>query len=191
MCTTSQFIFLCNHKASNAFRDGVCPRPEVPNCYRDHPRAIIVPDLCWSCKREFANMSRRERNDLMKTEFGDRYARVAANEEPPNQFWHIPSRCFVDPGFQRHDPFAADRIKQEIEALENDRYAQSRGEPMMNFRQQFHNVKAVYRHRFRPSPVRYVIPPAACCEGTRIRCWQGLKKLATGKHIDNRCRSGF
>lgn len=188
MCTTSQFFFVCNHAATDQFRDGVCTRPDVPDCYREPPNIIMLPNLCVGCKHKFDSLPRSRQDDILQGELGKRFDWAYANEQPMNQIWQIPSRCFIDPGFQRHDPFAADRIKQEIEAFENRKCPL--GVPLRGIRQQFNRTTPPYVPGKSTSYI-YRWPPAPCCEGTMIRCWQGLKKLASGKHIDNRCQSGF
>lgn len=190
MCTTTQFFFVCGHAATDQFRDGVCARPDVPNCYRDHPRAITLPKLCVACQQKYNELSSTQKRDVMHGEIGRRHEWATANEQPMNQIWQIPSRCFIDPGFQRIDPFAADGIKQEIEAFENGRYPPNWVIPPLNFRKRLNVPKPTTVYK-RPPQVMYRMPPAPCCQSTMIRCWQGLKKVATGRHIDNRCRSGF
>lgn len=107
MCTAIQFLFKCRHQATRYFRVRVCSYVGSPSC-QIKKTSIPIPKMCHDCKRA------AERIDPAlpeKIEFSERQHQHKTIL-PDNYVWHIPTRCFHDPGFARLDPFAADRAKQ-------------------------------------------------------------------------------
>jgi len=93
MCTTRRYLFLCSHPATHRFRNEICDLPGVRGCrVRDYNVRLRHP--CSKC-----------RNRGM--------ASVYTGEQEPeyDDTWHIPSRCFVNVGFQKLDPFRVDSIE--------------------------------------------------------------------------------
>lgn len=90
MCTTRRYLFLCSHPATHRFRNETCESPSVRSCQiRDYNVYLRHP--CQKCRsRGMASMYTGEQ----EPEYSD--------------IWHIPSRCFVDVGFQKLDPFKKD-----------------------------------------------------------------------------------
>ena len=87
MCTTRRYHFLCSHPATHRFRNEVCESPSVRGCLvKDF--TVYLRHPCQKCRnRGMASMHTGEQ----EPEYGD--------------VWHIPSRCFVDVGFRKLDPF--------------------------------------------------------------------------------------
>lgn len=108
-----------------------------------------------------------------------------------NWSWHVPRRCFTDPGFQRVDPFAADRFKQLIEATEQRRreaYGPGACDPTRQGRHGWWNGQ-----QWTTSAVRYSLPIGPCCAQAQLTKWlkeQSSKKVRDlGPHDEDRCFS--
>lgn len=92
MCTTSQYLYFCSHPASYRFRTGICPNPASSSCrIRDENCVLHFP--CHRCSAKTRSMGERSKRTT------DTNIMIAKNT------WHIPSRCFIDIGFQNLDPF--------------------------------------------------------------------------------------
>jgi len=86
MCTTRQYLFLCSHPATHRFRNAVCDAPSVWGC-RIHDFNVYLRLPCTKCA-----------DRGMPAMYGQ-------HDFAFDDQWHIPSRCFIDVGFQTLNPF--------------------------------------------------------------------------------------
>lgn len=92
MCATSQYLYFCSHPASYRFRTGICRNPASSSCrIRDENCVLHFP--CHRCSTKTRSAGERIKRST------DTNIMVAKNT------WYIPSRCFIDTGFQNLDPF--------------------------------------------------------------------------------------
>ncbi|KAF7505650.1 hypothetical protein GJ744_000585 [Endocarpon pusillum] len=98
MCTTSQYLYNCSHPASYRFRTSTCRDPASSTC-RIRDENSFLPYTCTKCA---ANT--RTRKGKLETDERNRYS-TDVKIMVAKKTWHIPSRCFVDAGFQNLDPF--------------------------------------------------------------------------------------
>lgn len=109
MCTTTQVLFLCSHQATHRFRTGVCRNANRDRCsISDETEVLSYP--CKGCAALTSKMGRRrgdggERRWQMPHPFPERLLNVS---------WYVPSRCFVDVGFQTLDPFGVGEHQEDI-----------------------------------------------------------------------------
>lgn len=138
MCRVKQFVFLCNCPATERFRYKLCRSPNSKSCViKDDDcklnfrcRTCIIDEILTESIQ--VRQHKREGNTIhlsSATTLEDvkRYwwlvdARFNEGErkfwegDPSLDFeWHVPSRCFMDPGFRSLDPFEDDRRKQLLE----------------------------------------------------------------------------
>src|SRR5271170_89636 len=101
MCTTNQVLFVCSHQATHRFRTGVCWQANRGRC-KIYDATEILSFPCMDCAA-IVNNKRRKRGDGRGGSFPQK-------GPLPNRLlhttWHVPSRCFVDVGFQTLDPFS-------------------------------------------------------------------------------------
>lgn len=186
MCTFTQFWYECKHEASKPYRDGVCCRPCGPGCIMQTQNVVLsIP--CERCRTRIRKHHPEKLDARMR-----QIARLAQrqNQAMAQAYWHIPSRCFIDPGMQRADPFAADRIKQRIEAHERARLARWSTSSFRGFRQKLHNLKTRSLGKLPSGSIKYHYPGALCCQG--LRHWgTNPNKLVKCRLWDDRCVSHF
>ena len=178
MCIITNFSYKCGHPTTCTFRTAVCISPGSPSCV---PTQYIekVSECCKRC------------NAIWRT------GRKQLEPHPPSQdtelaglLWHIPSRCFTDPGFQRLDPFAADKVKQQVQATEQARAAKHRLGSFGGFRQKWHKMKTSTRDQNTSGSVILRFLPAPCCE--RHQLWNMCHgRMGKGQQDDDRCMSRF
>lgn len=107
MCTTNQVLFVCSHQATHRFRTGVCRLANRGRC-KIYDATEILSFPCMDCAAIF-NDTRRKCGDGRDRPF---------QEQGPlpntllNATWHVPSRCFVDAGFQTLNPFGVPEARE-------------------------------------------------------------------------------
>lgn len=183
MSEITKLIYSCGHQATNAFRDRGCPNPNTPACVPEqHNRQL--DQGCPQCIRR----ARRYDPELLKRL--DPYPQ-RREDALGNIFWDIPSRCFTDPGFVRIDPFAADRMKQQMEATERARAARFRSSSFSGFRQKWHSMRMSGRPQsMSPGEVVFQLPIASCCQ--KHRFWNMCNgRVGKSRYDDDRCESQF
>lgn len=98
--------------------------------------------------------------------------------------WEVPTRCFIDPGFDRLDPWEADRVKlrkwaegeKDAESPKAETAAEKRCS-LPDFRRVFHLLKAVM-----PStPVEPDTKVGRCCQQTKHKRESLLRQLQAMK----------
>jgi hypothetical protein len=108
MCTTSQYVYLCAHPASHRFRTSICRDPASTSC-RIRDENAILPYTCSKCAAKT-----RTRNGKST---GERFRQTTdVNIMVAKKNWYVPSRCFIDVGFQNLNPFGT-----ETQAERDDR----------------------------------------------------------------------
>jgi len=110
MCTAIQFLFACRHQATGYFRVRVCNYAGSPSC-QIKKTSIPIPKMCHDCKRGAERIDPALPGKIESSEHQHQHKAILTD----NYVWHIPTRCFHDPGFTTLDPFAADRAKQRRE----------------------------------------------------------------------------
>lgn len=95
MCTTSQYLYNCSHPASYRFRTSICRDPASSTC-RIRDENSFLPYTCTKCAAKTRTRKGADERSRYSTDIKIMVAKKT---------WHIPSRCFVDAGFQNLDPF--------------------------------------------------------------------------------------
>ncbi len=103
MCTTSQYLYNCNHPASYRFRTWVCRDPASSSC-RIRDDNSFLPYSCPKCAAKSGPRSGKQASGREKQNNIDFSIMVA------KKTWHVPSRCFIDTGFQNLDPFGTETM---------------------------------------------------------------------------------
>jgi hypothetical protein len=101
MCTTTQYFFCCGHPATHRFRTELCPQSKGRTCrIRDTNR--FIEGECRKCQ-----LYRQTRRRIPR----------GRNQDAFDDIWYIPTRCFVDVGFQSLNPFLVDIEPDPISPL--------------------------------------------------------------------------
>lgn len=183
MCTSTRVWYGCGHEATKPFRAAVCLLPCTPAC-EVRFRILRLP---WHCPRclwgVHENTPGMNRSTILPMDYQE-----GSGPAFSETFWHIPTRCFIDPGFVTLDPFAADRVKQQIEAEEKRliaRHGHHRADAIRSF---FHGLKSKGR---RPKCLGIPTPKltGACCE--RRRMFGMDNHTSKNRLFDDRCISTF
>jgi len=191
MCKTIQLLYSCGHAATGPFRSERCMSPGSPSC-------------------ESADFSQRLVQDCIRCGWRDRHREPGAANQPKlyrqgeDIVWDMPSRCFTDPGFQRIDPFAADRAKQQLQVTQQTQAAIHRSQSFGSFRQKWHSFRVSGGAHNTSGPgsgtgsgtgsgigtVLFQRPPAMCCQSHRFlnMCYGRMVK---GPRDDDECESQF
>lgn len=184
MCTSTRLYYSCGDEATKPFRVGVCIIPCSPAC-EVKSRTIRLPWNCPKCfwRQQSDTPETPAQSTLSTSDFKD-----GGGPSFSEMFWHIPSRCFMDPGFQRLDPFAADRIKQQLGAEEKTWMSKHGHHSVAALRHFFHDWKR--RSELRNKLDAMAAPSrGACCERKRmfgLDLWISKNRL-----FDDRCTSSF
>lgn len=193
MCTTTQFLFQCRHEATTRFRVGICGHAGSPSCQIEKT-IITIPKVCHNCKRAARKVDPALAEKIKHMEYRDQHDAI-----PPLDYtWHIPTRCFHDPGFARLDPFAADRAKQSRTISIDDEIISPRSGASIkpkasNSRGKWQEFKRPGRfHFFQEQLSQSLI--GGCCHRHRVLAmrWRGGRtpKKDT-RTLDDRCTSFF
>lgn len=105
MCTTSQYLYNCSHPASYRFRTSMCHNPASSSCHIRDENSVF-PYTCTKCAAKIRTRKGKQAAER------SRYS-TDVNIMVAKKTWYIPSRCFVDAGFQNLDPFGTG-IEREI-----------------------------------------------------------------------------
>jgi hypothetical protein len=97
MCATSQYLYLCSHPASYRFRTSVCRNPASSSC-RIHDENSVLPYACPKCSAKSCTQNSKKTSERIRQT-------TDINIMVAKKVWCIPSRCFIDNGFQNLDPF--------------------------------------------------------------------------------------
>lgn len=97
MCTTSQYLYICSHPASYRFRTGICRNAATSSC-RIRDENSVLPYACHKCAAQSRTRGGKQTAERMRHN-------ADVNIMVAKKTWYIPSRCFVDIGFQNLDPF--------------------------------------------------------------------------------------
>lgn len=184
MCIVTKYVYVCTHQASDVFRNEVCARPGSSSCV-PAKRTLELEEGCKQCISHAERYNPERLKQLKPRPQG-------GGDPSSNVFWYVPSRCFHDPGLQRSDPFAADRLKQQIEATEQARAARYRPASFAGFRQKLHSLRASGRPQSTSTigSVILQIPPAPCCQSHRFSSMQN-GRIGKGQRMDDQCVSHF
>jgi hypothetical protein len=107
MCTTNQVLFVCSHQATHRFRTGVCRQANCGRC-KIYDATEILSFPCMDCAA-ILNDKRRKCGDGHDRPFQEQ-GRMP--HRLLNTTWHVPSRCFVDAGFQTLNPFGVPEYRK-------------------------------------------------------------------------------
>jgi hypothetical protein len=97
MCVTNEYIFSCKHPASYRFRTSICRNPASSSC-RIRDENSMLPYACPKCAAKSRTRNGKRENERIRQ-------RQDINIMVARKIWYIPSRCFIDTGFQNLDPF--------------------------------------------------------------------------------------
>lgn len=117
MCTTDQYIYICSHPAAYRFRTAICRNPTSHQC-RIRNENSVLPYTCPKCA---AKTGARNGNQVVEKI----RQRTDIDIMVVKKTWYIPSRCFIDTGFQNLDPFGT--------GLEAERANQAHRQPSVLF----------------------------------------------------------
>jgi hypothetical protein len=194
MCTTNQVLFVCSHQATHRFRTSVCRQANRGKC-KIYDATEILSFPCMDCAA-IVNDKRRK--------CGDGHDRPFQEQGPlPNRFlnitWHVPSRCFVDAGFQSLDPFGVlegrGNAAQTLAQLHRGGFSPlgTHIEPVANRSP----VLTDERGRWRASKGNQNWQLSSCClretragayQATRLEC---REERSNGRIMDSFCESGL
>lgn len=180
MCITTKLSYRCGHPATGPFRSEKCPSLGSALCVTtEYSREVPVD--CTKCNW---------RNDPDAVKHLELYLQGL------DIFWDMPYRCFTDPGFQRIDPFAADRVKQQLEATKQPKAAVYRSRSFSGFRQRWHSLRTSGGPQKTSGPdscigsVLFNVPLAPCCQDHRfLNMWYG--RMRKDRQDDDQCLSQF
>jgi len=100
MCKTILYAFPCGCPATKRFRNSICDFVDVRGCHIEDSTVHIG----YPCDRCF-------RSGATSNLFG-------GVENPAlDDFWYVPSRCFIDVGFRTLNPFQEDRSKSSASRM--------------------------------------------------------------------------
>jgi hypothetical protein len=194
MCTTNQVFFVCSHQATHRFRTSVCRQTNRGRC-KIYEANEVLSFPCIDCAAIFNDKRRK---------CGDGRDRPFQEQGPlPSRFlnttWHVPSRCFVDAGFQTLDPFGVledrENAAQTLVQLHTGEFSPSgtRMEPVANRS----SVLSDKRGRWRVSKGNQNWQLSSCClRETRAGAYQatrleGREERSDGRIVDSFCEPGL
>jgi hypothetical protein len=194
MCTTSQILFVCSHQATHRFRTGVCRQANRGKC-KIYDATEILSFPCMDCAAIVNNK---------RCKCGDGRGGPFLHQGPlPSRLlhttWHVPSRCFVDVGFQTLDPFSV-RDDQENSAGTVGRSQRAELLPVRMHVELVANRSPVLtykRGRWRVSTGNQNWQLNSCClRKTREGAYQatrleGREERINGRIMDSFCESGL
>ena len=105
MCTTKQYVFACGHVATKQFFTDICPR-RGGDCQPQHHHCHLTND-CHACEKLSLMRSGQSKRKNARKRTHDEFA-------DNDDIWVIPSRCFVDVGFNL-DPFGVNNSNDRTE----------------------------------------------------------------------------
>lgn len=115
MCTTTQYLYACQHPATHRFRNSVCPYVSRPanrqnalakNVCRIIDQNTILPHDCETCEdRKARAKAQGSSSGSWRSGLNVFGPRQVPEKDLYQDTWYIPTRCFVDVGFQTLDPF--------------------------------------------------------------------------------------
>jgi hypothetical protein len=194
MCTTNQVLFVCSHQATHRFRTSVCRQANRGRC-KIYDATEILSFPCMDCAAIVKDKRRK---------CGDGRHRPFQEECPlPNGLlnttWHVPSRCFVDAGFQTLDPFGVPEDRENAaQTLVRPHTAEFSPSGMhMGLVANRSPVLTDKRGRWRVSKGNQNWQLSSCClretregayEATRL---EGREERINGRIIDSFCESGL
>ena len=177
MCTTSQYLYVCSHPASYRFRTSICLNPASSSC-RIRDDNSVLPYTCSKCapERRVRNAKQGGKPIMQTTDMNIMVARKT---------WYIPSRCFIDTGFQNLNPFGSGI---EVDSHENARPRSplspiSRLPLNKNGRGAGFSATKQPRH---PSPCCLKSRRTGAYQATRL---EGLEDRQRGRIVDSFCGS--
>jgi hypothetical protein len=189
MCTTSQILFVCLHQATHRFRTGVCRQANRGGC-KIYDATEILSFPCMDCAAIVDNK---------RCKCGDGRGRPSFQQVLlPNRLlhttWHVPSRCFVDVGFQTLDPFSV-RDDQEILAGTIRRSQRAESSPAGMHMELVANRSPVLTDkcgRWRVSTGNQNWQLNSCClRKTREGAYQAARLEGRGERINGRIMDSF
>lgn len=177
MCTTSQYIYNCFHPASHRFRTLVCRNPASSSC-RVRDENSFLPSSCPKCAANPRIRSKEQASGRSKQDT-DLHIMIA------KKTWHIPSRCFIDIGFQNLDPFRTETKTEGADdaGLRSARSTLSKGPLIMNGRSA-HAWNAEQSRK--PSPCCLKSARSGAYQATRL---EGVEDRQRGRIMDSLCGS--
>ncbi len=179
MCTTSQYLYNCSHPASYRFRTSMCHHPATSSC-RIRDENSFLPYTCVKCAAK---------NRTRKGTQADERSRYSTdiNIMVAKKTWYIPSRCFVDTGFQNLDPFGTGiEAENGGQTGPQSPLASIPGGPLI-----VHETSTNYRSSGFPrnlSPCCFKSSTMGAYQATRL---EGLDDRHRGRIMDNFCGSWF
>lgn len=192
MCTTSQVLYVCSHQATHRFRTGVCRNANSARCnIHDETEVLSIP--CRNCAALTGNR-RRRRGD---GHHDSSQQQCALPKRLLHATWHVPSRCFVNIGFQTLDPFGVG-VYQGDPAETAGRSQRAEISPFATHMQLVASRSPVQtdrsrRRKFVEGPENW--RPSWCCrretrggayEATRL---EGPEQRIEGRIMDSLCES--
>ncbi len=179
MCTTSQYLYNCSHPASYRFRTSMCHNPTSSSC-RIRDQNSFLPYTCTKC----ATKTRTRRGK--QADERSRYS-TDINIMVAKKTWYIPSRCFVDAGFQNLDPFGTGiETENGSQAGPRSPLTSIPGGPLI-----VHETSNNYRSTGLPrniSPCCLKSSTMGAYQATRL---EGLDDRQRGRIMDSFCGSWF
>lgn len=201
MCTGARFWYSCRCPATRTFRDSTCCLPDPPTCYSTK-RDYVLPSTCPMCLRWDDRRNATTTLNAVPTETAKKLRGSHVEDKLVNDLidsgcwtWHVPSRCFTDPGFVRLDPFAADRYKRAIQYEAEERRAMCKLRNWGSLKRRWEDIMDVLAHRWSSSSIHFPVQLGPCCARATIA--RRLEESLTGEtarrgpHGDDRCMSNF
>ena len=177
MCTTNQYVYTCSHPAAYRFRTGICCNPASRSC-RIRDENFVLPYTCPRCAAKARTQNGKERIEQIRQK-PDNNILVA------KKTWYIPSRCFIDSGFQNLDPFGT--------GLETEGADQAGRRPAFSSISKLSSIREGTNAN--DEFMKKSQQPISCClESRRMGAYratrlEGLGDRVGGKIVDSLCRS--
>ena len=177
MCTTSQYLYICLHAASYRFRTSICRNPASASC-RIRDENSFLPYACPKCAAKSRTRNGKQATERIKQQV-DTSIMIA------KLTWYIPSRCFIDTGFQNLNPFGTE-VERKSDRLADPRSPLSPiSKVPLTMDERSANVRGAGQPR-QPSP--------CCLKSTRTGAYQatrleGVEDRQRGRILDSFCRS--
>jgi len=177
MCTTNQYLYVCAHPASYRFRTSICRNPASTLCHIRDGNSVL-PYRCTKCEAKASTRNARQATERARQ-------RTDINIMVAKNTWHVPSRCFIDIGFQNLDPFGVGNQKKKVEQAD----PRPTLSPITRVPSTLDGKRA---SRIVADPPRQ--PSPCCLKGTKMGAYQatrleGVEDRQRGKIMDSFCRS--
>lgn len=177
MCKTTQYLYLCSHSATYRFRTSICRNPAASSC-RIRDENSILPYACSKCTARTRTRNGRQAGERIR-QSTDINIIVAKN------IWYIPSRCFIDTGFQSLDPFGTgSEAESDDQAGSQSPLSPISRVPLIMDGSRANNIAT--RQPRQPSPCCVKSRRMGAYQATRL---EGIEDRQRGRIVDSFCGS--